>query len=192
MMRNDDRWLDKWLQLICARARERPVLELGCGTGHDTAVLAAAGVQVIALDRSPDDIAAARARAPDAAFHCQDIRGTFPPGASNLGVVLASLSLHYFDWRETQRLVRQIADTLDVGGVLVCRVNAVDDHSYGASGHPEIAPNYFLVDGEAKRFFDEAAIIELFRDWTTISRAHQIIDRYGAPKSVWETVVERR
>jgi SAM-dependent methyltransferase len=191
-MRNDDRWLDKWLPLICAHARERPVLELGCGTGHDTAVLATAGLQVIALDRSQDDVAAARARVPGAMFHCQDLRGPFPPDASNLGVVLASLSLHYFDWRETQELVLRIADTLGPGGLLVCRVNSVSDHSYGASGHPEIAPNYFLVDGQAKRFFDEAAVIELFRDWTTISRAHQIIDRYGAPKSVWETVVERR
>jgi SAM-dependent methyltransferase len=192
MTRNDETWLERWLPLIRERARDRPVLELGCGSGRDTALLAVAGCKVIALDLSLGALATARARVPVAEFHCQDIRAPFPSGARNLGVVLASLSMHYFEWNETQRLVRRIAETLDPGGILVCRVNAVDDHSYGASGHPEIEPNYFSVDGQAKRFFDEAALDQLFADWTILSREHHMIDRYAAMKAVWETIVERR
>ena len=168
------------------------MLELGCGSGRDTALLTTAGFHVIALDQSTEALATARARAPLAEFYCQDIRAPFPSAARNLGVVLASLSLHYFEWIETLRLVRRIAETLDPGGILVCCVNAVDDHSYGASGHPEIEPNYFSVDGQAKRFFDESALDQLFADWTILSREHHVIDRYAAPKAVWETIVERR
>jgi hypothetical protein len=35
--------LDRWMALINARAGERPVLEIGCGYGDDTAGLATAG-----------------------------------------------------------------------------------------------------------------------------------------------------
>jgi SAM-dependent methyltransferase len=37
-----------------------PVLELGCGTGRITAQVAAAGMQIVGLDRSPDMLAIAR------------------------------------------------------------------------------------------------------------------------------------
>ena len=115
----------------------------------------------------------------------------FPPEARALGVVLASLALHYFPWIETERLVRRIADALDADGILVCRVNATDDFGYGASGHPEIEPNFYLVDGRAKRFFDVPSLDRLFAGWQILDREHQTIDRYSAPKAVWEIVLSR-
>jgi SAM-dependent methyltransferase len=187
----DDKWLERWLPLVRERAGERQVLELGCGRGRDTAVLVAAGLGVIALDQSSNAIAEARARAPTAEFHCQDLRMPFPPEARNLGAVLASLSLHYFRWIETERLIQRIADTLSVRGVLVCRVNATDDFNFGASGHPEIEPNLYLVGGQAKRFFDLSSLDQLFAHWTIVSREHHTIDRYSSPKAVWEIVASR-
>jgi len=37
-----DPWLARWLPLLAERAGGRPVLELGCGGGRDTATLAEA------------------------------------------------------------------------------------------------------------------------------------------------------
>src|SRR6266481_2019071 len=80
-----DPWLGRWLPLIGERA-DLSVLEIGCGGGRDTEVLAGAGHRVVAIDLSADAIAKARARVPRAELHCQDIRAPFPVDAA--GVVV--------------------------------------------------------------------------------------------------------
>ena len=185
-----DPWLDRWLGLIAERAAGLPVLELGCGGGRDTAVLAAAGHRVVAIDLSPRAIANARGRVPAAEFHCQDIRAPWP--IAEAGVVVASLSLHYFPWRETEALVGGIAGVLRPAGLLLCRLNSTNDHNFGASDHPRIDDNFYLVDGAPKRFFDRAAVDRLFASgWRLLSAEEQTIDRYDLPKSVWEVAVEK-
>ena len=74
-----DRWLDRWLPLIAERAGDAPVLEIGCGHGDDTAVLAAAGLRVVAFDLSALSVAAARLRVPSARIERQDYAITARP-----------------------------------------------------------------------------------------------------------------
>lgn len=42
-----DPWLERWLPLLAGRCTGAPILELGCGSGQDSAVLAAAGYPVV-------------------------------------------------------------------------------------------------------------------------------------------------
>lgn len=189
---NSDPWLQRWLPLIHERAGGLAILELGCGHGDDTATLVSAGHRVIAIDLSTHAIAAARAKVPAAAYHCQDIRAPFPAQAAALGVAVASLSLHYFAWPETVSLVEQIRHTLCPRGVLLCRVNSTNDHHYGASGHPRIADNYYSVHGEPKRFFNHQSVHDLFaRGWRILAAEEMIINRYAHPKTIWEIILER-
>jgi len=186
----NDPWLARWLKLIGERAGRLPVLELGCGGGRDTEVLAAAGHRVIAVDLSPESVAKARTRVPQAEVHCQDIRAPLPADAA--GVVVASLSLHYFSWPETEALVGRIRRVLSPAGVLLCRLNSTNDHHFGASGHPRIDENFYLVDGAPKRFFDRAAVDRLFSSgWRMLSAEERTIDRYDLPKAAWEVVLEK-
>ena len=186
-----DPWLDRWLALIAERAAGRPILELGCGGGRDSATLAAAGHAIVGLDISAEAVSRARARVPGATFHVQDIRAPFPV-PSGVGVILASLSLHYFDWPETVALVRRIRDHLRPGGIVLCRLNSTADVHHGATGHPRIADNFYLVDGAPKRVFDHAAIQALFADgWTVLSCAEHVVERYAQPKVLWEVIAER-
>jgi SAM-dependent methyltransferase len=188
---SDDRWLERWMPLVAARGASRSILELGCGSGIDTATLAVAGHHVVAVDLSPDAIAQARARVPSCEFHCQDVRAPFPVAAHAVSVIVASLSLHYFPWDETLALVRRIRDALAPGGVLLCRLNSTNDRHHGAQGHPPIERNYYLVDGEPKRFFDRADVGTLFATgWRVLHLEENIIDRYLHPKAAWEVVVE--
>jgi SAM-dependent methyltransferase len=185
-----DAWLERWLPLIGERASGLAVLEVGCGGGRDTEVLVSAGHRVVAIDLSPAAIARARARVPHAEFHCQDIRAPFP--VDGAGVVVASLSLHYFPWPETEALVGRIRSVLRPAGLLLCRLNSTNDHNFGASGHPEIDENFYLVDGAPKRFFDRAAVDRLFSSgWRMLGAEERITDRYERPKSAWEVVVEK-
>lgn len=187
-----DPWLQRWLPLVRERAAGLPILELGCGSGEDTATLVAAGHPVIAIDVSQSSIANAKVKAPQAEYHCQDIRASFPARANKLGVVVASLSLHYFEWSETLALVERVRGMLRPGGVLLSRFNSTNDHNYGASGHLRIAENYFSVHGEPKRFFDRPSIQALFAaGWSTIAAEELVTHKYAHPKSVWEVVVAR-
>jgi SAM-dependent methyltransferase len=190
-MTDTDPWLDRWLPLIAERAAGRPVLELGCGGGRDSATLAAAGHGVIGADISAKAVARARARVPAGQFHLQDVRAPFPVEGA-LGVILASLSLHYFDWAETLALLARVRDHLRPGGVLLCRLNSTADVHHGATGHPRIADNFYLVDGAPKRFFDRAAVDALFGDgWRILSCKEHVVDRYEQPKALWEVIAER-
>ena len=189
---NADPWLERWLQLLRERAGIAPVLELGCGKGDDTAILVEAGFRVVAVDRSPSAIERARVAVPRADFHSVDFRASFPPIGPGVEVIIASLSLHYFAWDETLALVERIRTTLRPRGALLCRLNSTNDHNYGASGHPRIEGNYYLVDGEPKRFFDRTSIEALFATgWRMLSLEEHLIQRYAEPKVVWEAVLER-
>lgn len=187
-----DPWLERWLSLIRERSSECPILELGCGTGRDTATLSAPGRQVVALDLSFVSLLRARLRAPRAQFHRQDLREPFPIGSAGAQVIVASLSLHYFPWSETIALVERIRDTLKPGGVLLCRLNSTGDTHFGAAGHRAIEENFYRVHGQPKRFFDQPSVERLFaKGWKILSLEETLIDRYALPKSVWEVVLER-
>jgi SAM-dependent methyltransferase len=189
---NHDPWLTRWLPLLASCVAHDDILEIGCGPGDDSATLVAAGFNVIAFDLSDQAVHAAQARVPEARFCCQDIREAFPVGLRPIGGVVASLSLHYFSWSETAGIVRRIHELLRPGGSLLCRLNSTADHSHGASGHPAIEENFYLVDGVPKRFFDEASVLRLFSEgWRCISMEHHVSQKYAQPKSLWEVILER-
>lgn len=187
-----DPWLDRWLPTLLRHAGGGPVMEIGCGAGEDTATLLAAGLPVIAFDRAPEAVAAAHERAPQARIECRDIRDPFPAEPGSLGAVVASLSLHYFGWAETQAIVQRVRELLRPGGLLLCRLNADDDFHFGAHGHPQIEPHLFMVDGHPKRFFDEDQVQRLFAGgWQIQSLRRDVSLKYGQPKSLLEVACER-
>ena len=192
-----DDWLPRWLPLLegsMRRAGGAPVLELGCGSGRDTAVLVAAGLPVVALELSAEHLASARQRVPSGAiFHQQDIRAPFP--IAQAGAVLASLSLHYFSWPETVQLVACIRDRLQPDGVLVCRLNSVRDVHHGAGSAPPADPadpHFIRAGGWDKRFFDRPQAEALFADgWRCVHLQERTVQRYQLPKVLWEVVLQR-
>jgi SAM-dependent methyltransferase len=188
-----DPWLNRWIALVQERAAGSPVLEIGCGHGDDTATLAAAGLRVHAFDLSAAAVGIARLRVPSAKIECRDVRQPLPVQAQKFGAIVASLSLHYFAWAETQTLVARIHSALRPDGILLCRLNSTEDHNFGAIGHPEVEPNFYLVKGEPKRFFNQAAIESLFSaGWDILSLEHVATSKYVKTKALWEVVVEHR
>ena len=99
----------------CAHAGNRPVLDVGCGTGRWTEEVVAAGRRAVGLDPSTAMLARARARVPAAAV----IRGraeSLPFASGQFGAVLCVHVIHHLD--EPARFVADAARVLDDGGTL--------------------------------------------------------------------------
>lgn len=183
----------RWLPLLRQHVEQRGVLELGCGKGRDTALLAGAGLRVIALDRSPEQLAEARRTVPGATFLEGDLCAPLPVEASDVGAIVASLCLHYFDGQTTAQIVERLQRCLAPDGWLICRVNSTGDVHHGATGHLELEPGYFRVGEQTKRFFSRSDLLRLFADgWEISSLEEHTIDRYELPKVVWELVARAR
>lgn len=187
-----DDWLRRWLPLLHQSVGDRVTVELGCGNGADLAMLAAEGLRVIGLDRSPTAIAEAGKKISPQLLYCQDLCDRFPPAAQGAGAVIASLSLHYFSVDQTNDVMLRIRECLAPGGIFLCRVNSTQDTHFGAGGHRPLAENQYLVHGQLKRFFDEAAARSLCGEgWEVLSVEEKTIQRYALPKAVWEIVARR-
>lgn len=187
-----DPWLDRWIPELLRRSADKPVLEVGCGSGDDTVTLLRSGLQVIAFDISPKAVDKAKLAAPAASVFVQDVLSfPFPLEGSQLNVIIASLSLHYFGWPQTVSLVARIHDALVPGGLLLCRVNSTEDTHFGSVGHPEIEPGLFMVNGKPKRFFNREAIGSLIgKGWHLLSLEHRLTYKYEHPKRLWEVVAQ--
>jgi SAM-dependent methyltransferase len=191
--RSDDGWLEPWLPLLRERVGPRWLLELGCGTGRDTAVLQQAGLRVLALDSSPGCLAAARKAAPGASFLESDLSAPLPIASREVGAIVASLCLHYFDDSTTRQIVARLRDCLAPNRLLICRVNSVRDVHHGATGHAQLEPRFYRVGDRTKRFFSRSDLETLFADgWHISALEEKTIDRYALPKVVWELVAEAR
>ena len=118
--RYDDAYSFVWkhgaslIERLAPTAGER-ILDLGCGTGHLTAEIAARGAEVVGIDRSPEMIATARQNYPRLRFEVADaehVRFDEPFDA-----VFSNAAIH---WMKDQRAVAaSIWQALKSGGRLV-------------------------------------------------------------------------
>ncbi|HET7034042.1 MAG TPA: class I SAM-dependent methyltransferase [Thermomicrobiaceae bacterium] len=175
-------WLDRFDEVFQPGPR---TLELGCGLGHDAGDLGAVGLKVVALDCERARVALAREEAPTAALLVADLARSLPFPGGAFDLVVASLSLHYFDQASTGRIVTEIARVLRPEGQLLCRVNAIGDvlHRYGQG--IELEPGLFEVTpGRTKRFFTPESLAAFLQPSFAISEL--------MPRLAWTEQGEKR
>lgn len=189
--RPSDPWLQEHRDLL---APGMQVLDLGCGSGEDTVDLRAFGLDVIAFDQSLWGLRRIRERAPGTRFVRGDMRSGLPFGDEQFDAVVASLSIHYFDWRTTKGIVTEIHRVLRSEGWFVCRVNRVGDVHFEYGEGKEIEPEFFEVrPGHTKRFFDETqmrALLETAFDVDSI--VPRVSTRWGKDKQTLVARAQRR
>ncbi|MDO3680076.1 class I SAM-dependent methyltransferase [Paenibacillus ehimensis] len=179
---------DRWLEPFIGRldpSEAGPILDLGCGAGNDTMYLTEKGYSVIACDRSAEALMLVQKLMPQAKTERLDLLRPLPFRDGSARAVVSDLSLHYFSWSDTGKIVAEISRVLEPGGQLWCRVNSTRDFEYGAGQGRLVEANYYELDGKHKRFFDRPQLEQLFQEWQVSFLQEQTMDRYDKPKVVW-------
>lgn len=115
-------WL---LDRVAAHAGRGPVVEAGCGPGHVTAYLAAAGTDATGIDLAPGMVEQARRRFPEGTYEIGDLRRLIRPAtAPGWAAVLAWYSLIHLAACELPGAVEALARPLVPGGWLVLALHA--------------------------------------------------------------------
>ncbi|MBN1761124.1 MAG: class I SAM-dependent methyltransferase [Chitinispirillaceae bacterium] len=187
----DAQWLDRYADIFVESGRKN-IIDLGCGSGAESIHLLNSGYPVISCDFSGvilDKLASFNKRIITEKF---DFQHGFPFENGDAHVIVASLSLHYFDWETTREIVAEVGRVLDDNGCLICRLNSTKDVNHGAGRGIELEKNFYEIDGNRKRFFDRAAIDDLFSGWETVVRRECVILRFKQVKKAWEVVVRKR
>ena len=102
------------VELLDPKPGER-ILDIGCGTGHLTAQIAATGAFVIGIDRSAEMIQQARAGHPSLQFEVGDAREL--SFARPFDAVFSNATLHWI--KDSERVVTAISSALRLGGRFV-------------------------------------------------------------------------
>jgi len=102
------------VELLAPEAGEH-ILDLGCGTGHLTAGIAATGARVIGIDRSEEMVAAAKAKHPELEFRVIDAREL--PFDRQFDAVFSNAALHWIP--EAEEVIGGVAKALKPGGRFV-------------------------------------------------------------------------
>ena len=194
-------WGGLWTRPFQVPLREagvRTILELGCGTGNDTARLAGEGYSVTAVDVSNEAIGRARARfGPVARFLVADMTRRLPFPDEGFDAVMSNVALHMFPDGVTRAVFAEVGRLVRAGGLFVFHVNALEDRPLRARWLParELEPDYVAEEsGQTMHFFSEAYLRELLGGWRELSLVSVPIRRRETGelfKHVWRGIARR-
>ena len=185
-----DNWLDDYKDVL--NKCKTKVLDLGCGTGNDTLYLTEKGFVVIACDYSDVAIEKINKEFNNIETKIVDISKRLPFEDNSFDLIIADLSLHYFDENITKNIMRDIKRILAPNGYLIARVNSVEDINHGAGQGKKLEENFYYVEGYNKRFFTSQDAVKFFSiiGDTKVKEADML--RYSKPKKVLEILVQKK
>lgn len=184
-----DLWLDHYPMALSHCQSE--VLDLGCGIGNDTLYLKERGFSVVAVDYSEVALDHLKEQLNDVKTMQLDISLPLPFPDSSFDLIIADLSLHYFDEKTTIEIMKELKRILTIHGHLLARVNSLEDKNYGAGKGEKIEENYYFVDGYNKRFFSIEDAKRFFSYVGTTKVKETDMLRYQHPKKVLEIDAEK-
>lgn len=172
-----DHWLD---EMIPALKGCETIVDLGCGVGVNSVFLAENGLKTICCDFSEASLITLKQHLPDAKTLCFNIAEGLPFEDASVDAVIADLSLHYFDWETTCCVAEDIRRMLKHGGLLLCRVNALEDYHLTETD-VQLEENFYLVEkGHTKRFFDEDALRRMLASYRIEKVEKQTTRKYSS------------
>ena len=183
-----ENWLDKHSDIL-DNAKETEIIDLGCGLGCDSVYLIEKGHKVVSCDISQIALDRLKQHMPNVEVKQFDMLKGMPFENSTAKLVISNLSIHYFSWNDTLKLIGEIRRVLSKDGYFICRVNSTQDIYYNNKNLEELELNFYRDDEKLIRLFDEESIKQLFEGWNIQYINEYEIKRYGKPKLLWEVAV---
>ena len=125
---NYEKWAD-YIEEIFRKNDKNPklVLDLGCGTGNITNILAKRGYDMIGVDLSPDMLNVARNKAAednlDVLYLCQDIREFELYGTVDAIICTLDVLNYITDTQELQHIFALVKNYLNPDGIFIFDIN---------------------------------------------------------------------
>lgn len=159
------KWLEKYNQYVQALSQDI-FLDLGCGEGGNALYYRNLGYRVIACDFSQVVLDRIKHRYPDICVRNFDMQEGIPYDENSIGVIVASLSIHYFDLEQTKRIIENIYRCLKPGGYFIYRVNNYKEFERNKDNMlKRIEDDYYITkNGKKKRYFSVESMARLLND----------------------------
>ncbi|KRE93391.1 hypothetical protein ASG89_07845 [Paenibacillus sp. Soil766] len=190
-----DNWLDKYWQVhLSTTSNADLIVDLGCGVGNNAKYLVEHGRLPIACDISEVAIRKLKSFLPDVQTLCLDMTEGLPFPNHSVQVLIADLSIHYFDEATTRVVIQDLLHVLKEDGILLCRLNSINEIEN--KGNVTQTSEKYLLESEGiyRRFFDREEIERLFdkEKWTYLHIEEYEMDRYTNKKMLWEIALKPR
>lgn len=176
------------------KRREQIIVDLGCGMGKNAIYLHDQGYQVIACDFSPIALETLAQHRPGIETHCFDMTQGIPLARGNIGVVLASLSTHYFSLEDTLAVHRAVLDLLEPGGIFLLRVNSLQDIETRGRRQDAVLlePDYYQqADGTTRRYFSMASLSDTLTGFELLALREIAFTYHGHEKHCIEAIARK-
>ncbi|CAN7540273.1 class I SAM-dependent methyltransferase [Paenibacillus sp. LjRoot153] len=190
-----DNWLDKyWQRYLSTMSKADLIVDLGCGVGNNSQYLVEQGLSPIACDISEVAIQTLKSFLPDIQTHCLDMTEGLPFQKESVQVLIADLSIHYFDESTTHEIIRDLHKVLKPDGLLLCRLNSTNEIGNKGNVMQTTERNLLVSEGIYRRFFDREEIERFFdkEKWTYLHIEEYEMDRYTNKKILWEIALKPR
>ena len=189
-----DLWLDEYKDIL-QKNKENEIVDLGCGIGADTLYLLERDYNVLSCDFSIEALKIVHNNIPNSKTLYLDLMKTFPIVDNKYSLIIADLSLHYFNNDTTIHIMKEIKRILKVNGILLSRVASVNDFNFGAGQGEKLENNYYFEGDYTKRFFDLEDVNKYFGIIGNVeTKETQMIrseEEYSKPKMLYKIKVEK-
>lgn len=179
-----DGWLDKYLDLL---NKEDVIVELGCGRAYNSKFLITQGFNnITACDFSKEAIGAVNKECKELKTMDFDMSRGLPFEDNSIDIIIADLSLHYFNDKTTKYLVNEIYRVIKNGGYVIGRVNALEEIEKLNENSKKIEENFYYEEPIYKRFFDKESLEKYFNKFEIYRMEEEKMERYEKPKVLLE------
>lgn len=184
-----DEWFNKYTSLLNTEGK---ILELGCGRAYTSIYLLNKGYQnIITTDFSKEVINILNKEQPNLKPMNIGITKRLPFNDNEVNVIIADLSLHYFNKEQTKEIINEIKRVLAPGGYLIGRVNSANDKYHIPTDAQTLEENFYYDGKIYKKFFIQDDFQELFANFKIIFLKEKHVDRYEKPKTLWEFCIKK-
>lgn len=184
-----DGWLNHYLDLFHKKDK---IVELGCGRAYDSRYLLEKGfTDITVCDFSKEVLEIVKKEVPSLKTLDFDMKDGIPFQDNSINVIIADLSIHYFDTNTTTFLTNEIYRVLKKNGIFIARVNSINDKLY-IPNTAQLEENFFYNGEIYKRFFSEDSIKSFFHKFSFYTIEEKNVGKYEKPKVLWEFCVIKK